>query len=284
MLRIFLSYLVASIFLTFPAYAKNHTQINLQLQWKHQFEFAGFYAAIAKGFYKEAGFDVKLFEYEEGINQIQEVISGRKQFGIWGDGVLQSYMQGKPVVLVANYFKRSPLILLTSPEIRSPLDLRGKTIMISSMDAHNAGYLQMLAKFDIDPSDITVIPPSFDIQDFIDGKVDAYSAFLTNEPFDLQQQGVAYNVLDFNNYGAELYDLNLFTSQEYARENPEKVKAFVEASNRGWEYALKHPNEIIEIILDKYNSQQKSREALLFEYRESLKVIAPETFSLGHRF
>jgi signal transduction histidine kinase/ABC-type nitrate/sulfonate/bicarbonate transport system substrate-binding protein/ABC-type amino acid transport substrate-binding protein len=277
----FLLSLLLSFFFAFPVHAKTLTQINLQLQWKHQFEFAGFYAAIEKGFYQEAGLEVQLYEYREGIDLIGEVISGRKQFGIWGDGVLRAYMQGKPLVQIANYFKRSPLILVTRPEIRSPDDLRGKKVMISSMDAQSAGYLQMLRKFKIDPSEITIIPPSFNIQDFIDDKVDAYLAFSTNEPFVHQQQGVSYNVLDFNTYGAELYDVNLFTSQEYALANPEKVQAFVIASNRGWGYALKHPEEVIDLILKRYNSQQKSREALLFEYRESLNSILQDTYPIG---
>ena len=273
--------LLVSVVLTLPAYADKHNQIALQLQWKHQFEFAGFYAAIAKGFYTDAGLDVKLFEFHEGLDQVQEVLSGRKQFGIWGDGVLQSYMQGKPIVMVANYFKRSPLILLTRPDIHSPLDLRGKKIMISSMDSRSAGYLQMLQKFKIDPSEITIVPPSFEIQDFIEGKVDAYSAFSTNEPFVLRQQGVVHNVLDYNNYGSELYDVNLFTSKKYALENPKKVQAFVQASNRGWNYALKHSDEIIDLILRDYNSQHKSREALVFEYQESLKVILQDIYPIG---
>jgi len=281
MRAVFVFSLFLSILFTIPVNAKNSSQIALQLQWKHQFEFAGFYAAIAKGFYEEAGLEVELFEYQDGLDQIEEVLSGKKQFGIWGDGILQSYMQGKPLVMVANYFKHSPHILVTRPEIRSPADLRGKKVMISSMDTQGAGYNQMLRKFKIDPSEITIIPPSFKIQDFIDAKVDAYLAFSTNEPFFLQQQGVPYNVLDFNSYGAELYEVNLFTSKEYTLANPEKVQAFVEASNRGWDYALTHPDEIIDLILEKYNSQQKSREALVFEYQETLKVILKDIYPIG---
>ncbi len=281
MRQAFLFFLLISVFCACPAFAGENTRIALQLQWKHQFEFAGFYAAIAQGFYEEAGFDVELFEFGEGTDQVQEVLSGRKQFAIWGDGVLHAYMHGKPLVMVANYFKSSPLIILTSNAIRSPLDLRGKKLMISSMDSRGAGYLQMLRKFGVNPSEVEVLPPSFDIQDFIDARVDGYFAFATNEPFFLKQQDVSYNVLDFNNYGAELYDVNLFTSKEYASKNPESVRAFVDASNRGWEYALAHPYEMVDLIQEKYNSQQKSREALLFEYQETLKFMMPDRYPVG---
>jgi len=88
--------------------------ISLQLQWKHQFEFAGFYAAKEKGFYKDAGLDVDFCEYTSDTNITDEVLSGKKQFGTWDSQLIAERLQGKPIKLVANYFKRSPLVILTS--------------------------------------------------------------------------------------------------------------------------------------------------------------------------
>ncbi len=255
--------------------------ISLRLQWKHQFEFAGFYAAKEKGYYSDAGMDVDILEYHNGVNIISEVTSGDVDFGIWGSGIIELGMEGEPLVLLANYFKRSPLALVTQPDIRLPSELAGKTVMISDVDFKNANYTQMFRTFKIDMDSINTVPLTFTMDDFFSGKVDAVSIFLTNEPFLLQKEGVPYNIIDPNNYGLELYDVNLFTSRKLMETDPSLVEAFIDASNRGWEYALENPEEIVDLILNKYNTQNKSREHLLFEARQTLRMVQPRAHPLG---
>jgi len=104
-------------------------KVSLQLHWKYQFEFAGFIAAKEKGFYRDAGLDVTLKEYKNGINIVNEVSSGRANFGIYNSSTLVEYLQGKPIVLVSSFFKRAALVLIVKPTIDSPKDLRGKIVM-----------------------------------------------------------------------------------------------------------------------------------------------------------
>lgn len=256
-------------------------KVSLQLQWKHQFEFAGFYAAKAKGFYQEAGLDVSIYEYENGLDLMGEISSGKKDFGIWGSGLIKEWMDGKPIVLVANYFKRSPLAIITKPDIILPSGLKSKKLMASLEDFNSANFRQMFRAYQLDSKDIEFVLSTFNIDDFISGKVDAYSAFLTNEPFTLQQKKISYNVLDPSNSGVEMYDVNLFTSTGLAEKNPTKVKAFRDASNKGWEYAITHQEEIVDLIFKEYNTQNKSKEALLFEARESAKFILAKSYPIG---
>jgi two-component system sensor histidine kinase EvgS len=255
--------------------------VSVRLQWKHQFEFAGLYAAIEKGYYREAGLEVTLHEFGNGVDTVSEVVKGEMTFGIWNEGVLQAYMDGLPVVMLANYFKKSPRILLTRPDIRVPSDLRGKRLMGSGMSIKSTGFRQMLARFNLDVKDLTVVPPSFDIADFIEGRVDAYQAFLTNEPFQLKQQGVPFNVLDPSTYGTQFYDVNLFTSREFASQHPERVYAFTEATNRGWRYALDHPDEIIDLILQRYAGNTKTADALRYEYEVIKQVMQTDRYPIG---
>ncbi len=256
-------------------------EVKLRLQWKHQFEFAGFYMAKELGYYKDAGMEVQILEYEQDVDLIGEVESQKVEFGVRGSDLVKEWMNGRDIVMLANYFKRSPLAIVTKPEIRLPTDLKGKKLMISAADVHNPTYMQMFETFGLDMDDLQIVPPSFDINDFIEGKVDAYSVFLTNEPFTLQKKGVRYNVLDPSNYGVELYNANLYTSKALVKNDPVTVQKFVEASNRGWEYALKHPEEAVEVILKKYNTQNKSKEALLFEAKETAKVMLSKTYPVG---
>lgn len=262
-------------------YATVDTNVTLRLQWKHQFEFAGFYAAKELGYYKDLGIDVDIYEYDANVNIVNEVITGKKDFAIWGSGVIEQAMNGKPLMLLANYFKRSPLAIVTHPDVLLPSELKNKTLMIPKSDINSANYDQMFKIFNVDKNEIQFIESTFDIQDFIDKKVDAYSSFLTNEPYILKQHNVPYNVLDPSNYGIELYDVNLFTSKEFATQNPDLVRKFIEASNKGWAYALKNKEQIIEMILSKYNSQNKTKEHLLYEAKQTERMMLPNIYPIG---
>ncbi len=256
-------------------------KVSLQLQWKHQFEFAGFYIAQEKGYYKDAGFDVEIKEYQNGIDITEEVLQGRSDYGIWGSGIIKERLEGKNVVLLANYFKRSPLAIVTKPDVRLPSDLRGKKLMLSDADKYSASYIQMFKNFDMNMEDVNLVSTSFNINDFIEGKVDAFSVFLTNEPYELQKRGISYNVLDPNNYGIEMYDVNLFTSEDKVKNDPLSVKAFIDASSKGWQYALEHQEETVELILKKYNTQKKTRDSLLFEAKESAIMMLSKIYPIG---
>ena len=254
--------------------------VSVQLQWRHQWEFAGFYAALAQGYYRDAGLDVTLSEYREGTDIVAEVTSGRATFGIFNN-VIAERMNGRPVVLLASYFKRSPLVILTRPEIFFPLELAGKRLMAEPQEIASANFVQMFRHFGLSAEDIDLVPHDFALQAFIDGEVDAVTAYSTNEPYLLRKRGVAFNVIDPSDYGVNVYDLNLFTSERYAQAYPERVRAFVAATSRGWAYALDHPLEIVDLILERWNTQGKSREHLRFEAHETHSAMLPEIYPIG---
>ncbi|MBF0423831.1 MAG: ABC transporter substrate-binding protein, partial [Magnetococcales bacterium] len=256
-------------------------KVTLQLQWKHQFEFAGFYAALDKGYYRQAGMDVEIQEYEKGMDIQERVVSGQATFGIYYAAIIRGRMEGKPILLLASYMKRSPLVLVTRPDIYFPGELKGKRVMGEQGELSAANMMQMFKRYGITLEDFIVVPHSFNVDDFASGQVDAMTVFLTNEVYNLQQRKISYNVLDPNSYGTPFYDVNLFTSEQFAAANPETTAAFVRASTRGWYYALEHPEEIVELILRKYNTQNKSREHLLFEAQETRRVMQPGVYPIG---
>ncbi|MBS1225227.1 MAG: Diguanylate cyclase with sensor, partial [Proteobacteria bacterium] len=120
------------------------------------------------------------------------------------------------------------------------------------------------------------------LSDFIGGQVTGLYAYLSNEPFALQQQGIAYSLLKPQTYGMDFYGDALFTRQALAQERPEVVAAFRAASIRGWEYALEHPDEIIDLILAHYNTQGKDKAHLQFEARSLDSLIRPKLIQIGH--
>ncbi|MFA6197268.1 MAG: ABC transporter substrate-binding protein [Sulfurimonas sp.] len=255
--------------------------ITLQLQWKHQFEFAGFYAAQEKGFYKDVGLDVKFVEFNETTNITEEVLNGHAQYGLTYSSIIAEYMSAKPIVLVANFFKQSPLVLVAQKNIHTPNDLKGKKVMGISESIDNSTLLTMLDKFNVSVKDIINIPTSFNIDDFINKKVDAMSIFTTNELYYLEKSGIEYTIFDPVLYGAKYYDVNLFTSKNEVQNHPLRVQMFKEASIKGWKYALEHKDEVIDLILKKYNTQNKSKEALKFEAMQIEKIMLPNVYEIG---
>jgi len=257
------------------------TPISVQLQWRHQWQFAGFYAALEQGYYREAGLAVELREYAEGIDIIDAVVAGRADFGTYYSTVIAERMRGRPIRLLASYLKRSPLVLLVRPGLYSPADLKGLRVMANAQELGSANIRQMLRLGGLTESDLHVVPHSFSVEPFVRGEVDAMTAFTTNEPFYLHQRGVPFNVVDPSDYGIALYDLNLFAAADYAAAHPERMRAFVAATNRGWAYALAHPEDLVELILARYNTQGKERDHLRFEANQTHSAILPEVYPIG---
>jgi PAS domain S-box-containing protein len=263
-------------------FASTLQKVTLQLQWKHQFEFAGFYAAKEKGFYEEVGLDVEFKEFQEGMNLTQELLTNDKiDYATSYSSSVIDYFNNASIVLVANFFKQSPLVLAVQEDINSPKDLKGKKIMGLLDSTHNHTLMMMLNKYNLSSDDFINVSREFAVDKFIKKEVDAISVFTTNEIFTLNLFGAKYNILDPAAYGIKFYDVNLITTQKELKNNPQRVEAFRSASIKGWEYALNHKEEIADIILEKYNTQNKSKEALLFEANQIEQLMLTHVYPIG---
>ncbi|MGD2117555.1 MAG: ABC transporter substrate-binding protein [Chromatiales bacterium] len=258
-------------------------KVTIQLKWQHQFQFAGYYAALEKGFYAEQGLDVELRERSNSSPYIDEVVAGKAQYGVADTSLLLARMQGQPVVLLAQIFQHSPVVLITrkDSDIRRPYELAGKRIMYDSKGQGDAPLTAMLLDSLGSLGKVTTTEHSFRHEDLIEGKVDAIEGDLTTQPYWFDQRGVAINIIDPRDYGIDFYGDNLFTTEQEIRQHPQRVKKLLEATLKGWRYALEHQGEIIDLILDKYNSQQLSRDFLEYEAQETTKMIAPGFIKLG---
>ena len=268
------------VFIIFPLHAKTLEKVNLQLEWKYQFEFAGYIAAKEQGFYEEEGLDVTITEFDN-TDTIESVLSNKATYGVHGSGLILSKMQNKPVVLLSSFFKKSALVFVTRKNIKSPSDLTGKTIMAGHGELQSSSLGVLINKFNIKIGSLDVVPHTFNVESFINKDVDAMTAYVSNELYELNQRNIKYNVLDPVNYGIFMYGGNLFTSLNELQNNPKRVKGFKSATLKGWKYALKHKRETVDLIYEKY-SKSKSKEALLFEAKEIEKLIMPNVFDIGY--
>ena len=254
--------------------------VTLQLKWSHAFQFAGYYAAKEKGFYRDAGLDVAIEEARPGSQPLQNVLDGKAQYGVGNSSLLLARNAGQPVVVLAAIFQHSPMVLIARQKssTQGVHDLAGKRMMIEPQSDELLAYLKQEG---IPLSSITSIEHSYQPQDLIDGKVDAISAYVTNEPYYLDLAGFAYHTYTPRSAGIDFYGDNLYTTERELNSHPGRVKAFREASLRGWQYAIAHPEEIADLIIARY-SQEHPRDFYLFEARHMLPLLHGDLIEIGY--
>ena len=257
-------------------------QVRIQLKWEHGFQFAGYYAAKEKGYYKEEGLDVRLLPRDPDRSSSRSVLEGEAEYGVADAGLILERIKGKPVVLLNQIFQTSPLVLLTlaSSGIETPYDLPGKTVMIDMNGKGAASIISMLQITAGSMDRINIVPHSFNLEDLISGRVDAYSAYLTDQPHLLKTRGIQYNILNPVNYGIDFYGDNFFTTEDEIRRHPDRVEKMIRATLKGWKYAADNPDGIIDLILEKYRPRA-SRAHLDHEARLTLSVIRADQISMG---
>ena len=262
------------------AAAPEQDRVTLQLKWRHQFQFAGYYAALYKGYYWDAGLDVEIREANEGEDPIQQVLAGRADFGVGTSELLLLRNAGKPVVVLAVIFQHSPLALVARRDsgIRSLHDLAGKRVMIEPNSAELFAYLQ---REGIASDSLQLVTHNFNVQDLVAGKLDAMSVYSTDEPFELGEADVAYELFEPRSAGIDFYGDNLFTTEAQIRKHPDRVRAFREATLKGWAYAMRHPEEIINLILTQYGDRH-SAEHLRYEAKVMERLLQPTLVEPGY--
>ncbi|MES2317939.1 MAG: EAL domain-containing protein [Pseudomonadota bacterium] len=261
-------------------------KITLQLKHTHQFQFAGYYAALDKGYYRDAGLDVSIIESNDGAEPERRVIDGRAEYGVGSSSLLLARMAGKPLVALGVIFQHSPYVLLVRQRNGSPdiSDLKGKRVMIGSLTDELTQADELVAyltREGLPLNSMVRVEHTFNVDDLVKGKVDAMSAYITNEPDYLDRIGFLYDVYSPRAAGIDFYGDTLFTSEKEISANPERVKAFRAASMKGWAYAMAHQEEIADLILAKY-STRNDRQHLLFEARQMVTLVQPVLVEIGY--
>lgn len=253
------------------------TPIHVQLNWHHQYQFGGFYAALQQGYYRQAGLDVHLHHFQAEKNVLAEVLEGRAQFGIGYSTTIADYIKGAPIQLVLASFQHSPMVLLTHEPIGDLSELIGKTGMYSD----SMQVLSLLNKATKQKKDsIQKRYANTNLNEFVSKNVDFYGAYITNEPFQLQELGIPYHIVDPKLYGVNSAEDLVFTTKAFANANPAIVAAFREATIKGWQFAIENPDTVIDFMLAHY-SVPKSRRALFYEAKALTSYVSVGTRPIG---
>ncbi|MFH1499742.1 MAG: ABC transporter substrate-binding protein, partial [Verrucomicrobiota bacterium] len=259
--------------------------LTLSLKWRHQFQFAGYYAAQAEGYYEEEGLSVSIVEGAPGVSSVDEVLAGRADFGVGDADIVRFRLAGEPVVVCAAIFQHSPYVMMTLADrgIRRPSDLVGRRVMLNDHQGV-AQFKAMLLNEGLEPGGVEIVPHSWELADLVGGRVDAMAGYATLQPAELQALGVEPFLLSGADYGVDFYGDTLFTTEGVVAESPERVAAFVRASLRGWRFALDNPGRLADLILELPGVRERgvTRELLLEEARRMRAYILPDLVEIGH--
>jgi PAS domain S-box-containing protein len=264
-----------------PPAAAPLEKVRLQLKWVHMFQFAGFYAALEKGYYAEAGLEVEILEGRSGVDFIKEVATGKVEYGTEMPDLLLRRQAGEPVVVLAAIFQHSPIALISLAEtgIKSPHDLVGRRVMLRPTS--NADLRAMMIQEGVALNQVKLVDHSFDMEDLVKGRAEAISGYFTANEHAFKARGIAVTMLKPINYGIDFYGDCLFTSESELRQHPERVRAFRSASLRGWSHAMDHPEEIARLIQQKY-APKRSMESLLAEAEAMQPLFLHKFVEIGH--
>jgi signal transduction histidine kinase len=251
-------------------------QIKINLGWAHQFQFAGYYAALENGYFLEEGLDVELVATIQEDN-IGSVLSGDFHYGIATGGVILSDDRYAKISVIAAIYQQSPVALLSlkSGNIRHLKDTEGKDVI------GGPEIRSMLASAGVDLEKVNFHGKVSNFGGLVKGKLDATAFFITDQALLIGNDSLLFEQWRPIEYGINFYGDCLFSSRVEARAHPDRVERIKRAVIRGWQYTVDHPAEMVDLIIAKYN-QEMDREILLKESRILINnLILPQFYDIG---
>ncbi len=263
------------------------TPITLNLQWVTQAQFAGYYVALDKGWYQEEGIDLTIRPGGPDISPVNSVRAGSAQFGtnLLAD-IIVANQGANDLISIAQIQQTNGLLLLAKKGsgINKPSDFKGKKVGIW-LGNWEAQFDALIAKENISPNDFTLVSQGFSMDAFINGDLDVASAMIYNEYYTVLESGIKpedLTIINYADYGLDFPGDVLFTSAQFAKDHPQLCTSMLRASLRGWQYAVDHPEEAVDIVLKYDDSHTQTRDHQLAMMKEISKLVQASGLPLGY--
>jgi NitT/TauT family transport system substrate-binding protein len=237
-----------------PAAAETLSKASLRLKWLPQAQFAGFYVALANGYYKAEGIDLTI--NPGGPNLLTEnlVATGADTFGLSGgtDSVFAARDKGLPVVCIGVSHQVTPFIFVARKDgpVKTLQDFKGKTVSTWFTGANHV-LSAMLAKAGIKSDELKIQPQQVSVTPFVEGSVDVVTATYYNEFYTIQSRMPKDSLRTFvaEDYGITFPRDTLIVSEITAKDKPDLIKAFLRASLKGWRDAFANPKSAVDTVM-----------------------------------
>jgi NitT/TauT family transport system substrate-binding protein len=235
-------------------------KVTVQLKWLPQAQFAGYYVAQAKGFYKDAGLDVTIKPGGPDISPAQVLAAKGADLTVdWMPSALAAREAGVPMVNVAQIFNRSGMMLTCkkSSGVSTPKDFKGKTLGVW-FGGNEYPFLSWMGTLGLKTGganpDVKVLKQGFNVDPLLQNQAACISTMIYNEYWQVIDAGVKASDLvtfPYEDEGVATLEDGLYARGPDLKDPAyvAKLGKFVKASIQGWEYALKHEDEAVKIVL-----------------------------------
>jgi NitT/TauT family transport system substrate-binding protein len=246
-----------------------------------QAQFAGYYAALDQGFYKDENLDVTIRPGGPDISPEQVVAGKQAEFGLdWLASLLSTREQGTPLVNIAQVFKFAGMRELSwkDSNIASPADWKGKKVAVWFF-GNEYNLLATLAKYNIDKDkDVEIVQQPFDMNLLLNKEVDAAAAMTYNELYQVLSAGHTIeelNIIENNKEGTAMPDDGIFAREDWLQDakNKDIAARFLRASFKGWEYCRDNVDACVDIVLKNDASGVMTKEAQKWQMDEVNKLV-----------
>ncbi|MBA8817581.1 ABC-type nitrate/sulfonate/bicarbonate transport system substrate-binding protein [Microbacterium halimionae] len=230
--------------------------ITVQLSWIKNEEFAGEFFADSKGYYTDAGFD-SVTLVPGPSTSAPELISGTADFGM-SDAVSTGSViasEGAPLKIIGTTYQKNPFTVLSladGGDIATVDDLVGKKIGVQ--DSNTALFNAFLSANGLTSDDVEIVPVQYDPAPLINGEVDGFISYLTNEAIIVANEGYDTTNLPFADNGLPFVAETLVTTDDMIANYPETVKAFLKAEIMGWTDLVNDPEEGARLAYEEYGA------------------------------
>lgn len=267
--------------------------VSLQLKWVPQAQFAGYYVAAAKGFYKDAGLDVKIKPGGPDINPSQVIAGGGADVVVdWMPSALAAREKGVPLVNIAQVFQRSGMELTCRNDsgVKTPADFKGKTLGVW-FSGNEYPFLSWMSKLGYKTSGgadgVTVLKQGFNVDPLLQKQAACISTMTYNEYWQLIEAGMKpadLTVFKYESEGVATLEDGLYTTEAKLKDPAavNRLARFVKASMRGWAYAMAHQDEAVKIVLAADSSGAQNAAHQMRQMSEIAKLIPAGTHGLGY--
>jgi NitT/TauT family transport system substrate-binding protein len=265
--------------------AQSADKVKLQIKWVPQAQFAGYYVALEKGYYKDENLDVTIVPGGPNIVTEQQVTNGQADFGVdWVASFLAFRDKGLPLVDIAQIYQSSGLMLISrkSANIVNAEDLKGRSVGVW-YGGNEFEFLALMDKLKYDPDkDLNVIQQGFTMDPFLAGPMDAASAMTYNEYAVVLESGVKaddLNVIRYNDEGVGMLEDNLFTTEDMVKNKPDLVQRFVRASMKGWQDAVANQSAAVDTVMKYVEPGSTTVDHQTRMMSEVAKLVLPDGMS-----
>ena len=217
-------------------------------QWTAQAQFAGYYVALEKGFYKEAGLAVEIVHPSTTHPAMKRIRNNQSHATtLQLCQAMEIIDEGVDLVNILQTSMNNAMVIVSRRGV-DPLTQKGERVGIWS-----AGFGQLAICMSIKENlDYKWTPSATNVNLFVAGAIDATLAMSYNEYYQLVQTGLPVNeksVYRFCDHGYNVQEDGLYVTREYYNKHRDEAKKFAQASRRGWEWAAAHPEETLDIVM-----------------------------------